>query len=105
MMSADNYCVVRPATRKEMRAAGLSGKGWAVDMRFASDDYYPGVLARRFGPRMGLSARMYRTYLDGHDHAAAITTDLCYRPPYPVTLAMVGITGPLGSHRYIEVGR
>ena len=41
-MSSDNYYFVRPATRRERGRAGLSGKAWAAEMRFASSDYVPG---------------------------------------------------------------
>jgi predicted transcriptional regulator len=61
----------------------------------------PTAIARLYGPRTGLSARVYRDYTAGHRRACALTTDLTYRLARPVALDALGIRGPLGSHRYL----
>ena len=64
---------------------------------------HPAGIAYAFGHRFGISRHAYRDYTTSHEKACAIELQTAWHVTQPFTLESIGVTGPVGSHRYVEV--
>ena len=64
----------------------------------------PRDVARRYGAKVGMASDVFRKYTAGRRKVCVIELDAAWSIN-PFTLDSVGITGPVGSHRYLGGGR